>query len=128
MTSPASRRSGPRLLIAAMASRSRVKTRAGPTFIYTPSGPTTLGSMAVLLITAPSGARLPLGNVTVLVSPRARARGIHDHVVGADAVHGGKPLPQRAPPVRRLPPVEDGAEPLAAHGQRVELEQPEATH
>ena len=30
--------------------------------------------MAVLLITAPSGARLPRGNVTVLVSPRERAR------------------------------------------------------
>src|SRR5437867_840001 len=44
---------------------------------------------------------------------RARQLGIHDHVVGSHAVHGLEPLAQRAPATRRLPPVEDGAEPPA---------------
>ena len=35
----------------------------------TPSASTTLGSIAVLLITLPSGARLPRGKLTVLVRP-----------------------------------------------------------
>ena len=38
-----------------------------------PSPSTTEGSIAVLLITDPSGARLPVGKVTVLVNPRAAA-------------------------------------------------------
>ena len=35
---------------------------------------TTRGSMDVLLMTDPSGARLPRGKQTVLVNPRSRAR------------------------------------------------------
>ena len=61
-------------LMARMASRSEVKTLAVPRLRYTPSASTTVGSMAVLLMTEPDGARLPLGNVTVLVRPRSRAR------------------------------------------------------
>ena len=61
-------------LMAAIVARSVVKTRAGPTLRYTPSASTTLGSIAVLLMTAPSGARLPRGKVTVEVRPRSRAR------------------------------------------------------
>ena len=74
MTSPGLTRSGPWLLMAAIAARSRVNTRAGPTFRYTPSASTTEGSIAVLLITEPCGARFPRGNVTVLVRPRTCAR------------------------------------------------------
>ena len=59
--------------MAATAARSVVNTLAGPTLRYTPSTPTTLGSIAVLLMTDPSGARLPHGNVTVEVRPRACA-------------------------------------------------------
>ena len=60
--------------MAAMASRSEVKTRALPVLRYTPSSSTTVGSMAVDLMTEPSGARFPPGNVTVLVRPLDLAR------------------------------------------------------
>ena len=61
-------------LMAVIASRSRVNTRAGPSKKNTPSGDSTAGSMEVLLMTAPSGAKLPRGKVTVLVRPRSRAK------------------------------------------------------
>ena len=50
-------------LMAAIASRSVVKTRADPVMRNTPSSSTTSGSIAVLLITDPSGARLPIGKL-----------------------------------------------------------------
>ena len=41
----------------------------------------------MLLITEPSGARLPRGNVTVLVKPCSlRTARAHDHIIGTDAV------------------------------------------
>ena len=47
----------------------------------------TLGSIAVLLTTEPSGARLPAAKQTVDVSPdRASLIGGKDHVVGIDAI------------------------------------------
>ena len=67
--------------------------------------------MAVLLITEPSGARLPRGNVIVLVSPAAaRLLRRHDHVVGIDAVLRAQALPQRLAPLGALPPVERPSE------------------
>ena len=85
-----------RALIAAIAAGSVRNTFAGPVKRYTPSASTTDGSIAVLLITAPSGARLPLGKHTVDVRPRARRLvGRHDDVVGIDAVAF---LQQRAEP------------------------------
>ena len=69
MSPPLTRSSSSRLLMARTACRSDRKTLAGPTLRYTPSSSTTVGSMAVLLITEPSGAMLPDGNVTVLVRP-----------------------------------------------------------
>ena len=87
-----------------MAARSVVNTRAGPVLRYTPSASTTDGSMAVLLMTEPSGARLPRGKVTVLVSPRSRACvGRHDHVVGIDAVALAQQLAQPARGARSSP-------------------------
>ncbi len=51
-----------------------VNTRAGPILRYTPSLSSSVGSMAVLLTTEPSGERLPWGKVIVLVKPHFRAR------------------------------------------------------
>ena len=48
---------------------SEVKTRAGPVLRYTPSESITDGSIAVDLITEPSGQRFPMGKQTVLVRP-----------------------------------------------------------
>ena len=62
--------SSSRLLIAAIAALSERKTLARPVLRYTPSSSTTVGSIAVLLMTDPSGARLPAGKQTVLVRPR----------------------------------------------------------
>ena len=59
--------------MAAIASASRVKTRAVPCLRYTPSGPTTAGSIAVAFTTLPCGARFPTGKTTVPVSPRSFA-------------------------------------------------------
>src|SRR6185369_15647298 len=98
-------------------------TRAGPVLRYTPSASTPDGSMAVLLITAPSGARLPRGNVTVLVRPRSRARRIHDDVVRVHAVLLHQTLAQRGASRGALPPVERPAEGLAGHGQAALVEQ-----
>ena len=69
-------------------SRLRVtKTRAGPSCDRRRPHRRRDGSIAVLLMTEPSGARLPRGKVTVLVRPRSRrAAGRHDHVVRIDAV------------------------------------------
>jgi hypothetical protein len=47
---------------------------SGPTCRYTPFLPISPGSMAVLLMTYPSGAILPTGKQTVEVSPRDFAR------------------------------------------------------
>jgi len=70
ITSPGRTRAS---LIAAIASRSVVKTRAGPVIRYTPSSSHTVGSMAVALMTEPSGAMLPCGKQIVEVSPRVAA-------------------------------------------------------
>ena len=69
-TSPGLIGSSPCPLIAAIASRSVVKTRAGPSLAIDAVGVDDAGSMAVLLMTEPSGARLPRGKETVLVRPR----------------------------------------------------------
>src|SRR6516164_8025684 len=107
-TSPGLSASGPWLLMARIAARSLVKTRAGPTLRYTPSASTTLGSMAVLLMTAPSGARLPRGNVTV------------------DAVVLAQHLAQPGAALGALPPVEVAVERLAADREAAAVEQAEA--
>ncbi len=60
-------------LIAAIAAASVRNTRASPVNRYTPSDPMTLGSMAVALITDPSGAMFPTGAQNVDVSPRRLA-------------------------------------------------------
>ena len=56
-------------LIAAIAAGSVTKTFAGPVNRNTPSGPMTDGSIAVALITDPSGAMLPVGAQNVEVKP-----------------------------------------------------------
>jgi hypothetical protein len=71
------------------------------------------------LITAPSGARLPRGNVTVLVRPRARPLGRHDHLVGIDAIACREQIAQLCAPLRALPPVQHCAQALAGHRQRL---------
>ena len=82
----------------------------------------------MLLMTEPSGARLPRGNVTVEVRPRsARRLGAHDDVVGIDAVA----LAQQARAARRrrsdlLHQSSDAAERFAGHGQAGQIEQAES--
>ena len=67
--------------------------------------------MAVLLITDPSGARLPWGKVTVEVMPRgARALRVHDDGGRVDAISFLEYGPQPGPALRCFPPVEHAAE------------------
>ncbi len=74
-------------LIAAMASVSRQKTRAGPVLRYTPSESTTRGSIAVLLITEPSGREVAAGEADGAGDAEFPARcGREDHVVRIDAI------------------------------------------
>src|ERR1035441_10023539 len=61
------------LLMAWIAASSVTNTFAGPTCRYTPYSSTREGSMAVLLITEASGARLPTGKQMVEVKPFVRA-------------------------------------------------------
>ncbi len=66
--------------------------------------------MEVLLTTDPSGARLPRGNVTVLVSPRAAAAWRrHDDVVRVDAVRLVEPLAEAPSPLAAFPFVKQVA-------------------
>ena len=63
--------------------------------------------MAVLLMTEPSGARLPTGKVSVRVSPRSAApRRRHDHVVRIDAVLLAQNRPEALAPLGRFPRVQ----------------------
>ncbi len=80
----------------------------------TPSSPISAGSIAVLLITDPSGARFPTGKHTVDVSP-ARPRPIRrkDHLVRIDSIALLQILLQRPPPLALLPPVQALAQRLA---------------
>ena len=73
MTSPGLIGRSPLPFTALIASRSSANTRAGPICRYTLSASVTVASMAVALMTEPSGAMLPTGNTTVLVSPARRA-------------------------------------------------------
>src|SRR5450756_1375225 len=91
----------PPLLIAATAASSVENTRAGPVIRYTPSSPTTLGSIDVLLITDPPGARLPLGNVTVDVNPRRRGPWSHR----PDGCRRAPPTPAATPPAAPIAPT-----------------------
>ena len=82
--------------------------------------------MAVLLMTEPSGARLPTGKQTVEVRPRStRAVGRHDHVIGIDAVALASICGAgRARRSLSLPPVEAGIESVAGDGLHAGVEQP----
>ena len=73
MTSPAWIGRAVSPFTARIASRSSVNTRAGPRWRNTPLASTNEGSIAVAFTTAPSGARLPVGNTMVLVIPARRA-------------------------------------------------------
>ena len=83
--------------------------------------------MAVAFTTEPSGARLPRGNTSVLVRPRARACvGREDDLVGDDAVPLPQELAEAAPPFRLLPPVQVLAERQAGDGEDARVEQAQA--
>ena len=103
--------------MAAMASRSETKTRALPVLRYTPSSSTTVGSMAVDLMTEPWGARLPRGKVTVLVRPfDCGAVGGHDDVVGVYSVDVAEVVAHVLAAFGVFPPVEVFVEGLSGGG------------
>ena len=75
-------------------------------------------------MTEPPGARLPVGKVTVDVRPLfARGIGVHDDVIGIDAVAVAEHLTNRDAAFGLLPPVEHGSELLSGHGQCAGIEQ-----
>ena len=80
--------------------------------------------MAVLLITEPSGARLPCGKVTVGGETGAGGAGrVHDHIAWIDAVT----LLQYAAQLRAargsFPPIERGVQRLAADREDARFQQ-----
>ena len=114
--------------MAAMASRSDVKTRALPVLRYTPSSSTTVGSMAVDLMTEPCGARFPPGKVTVLVRPLDfGAVGGHDDVVGVDAVDVSEVVAHVLSALGIFPPVEVFVEGLPGGGKGRGVEKTEVS-
>jgi hypothetical protein len=81
--------------------------------------------MAVLLMTAPSGARLPRGNVTVLVRPRSRAKaGGRMTEIGIHAIQVEQPLPQHGTTLGARPRFERVSESIARRREGVELSNP----
>ena len=83
--------------------------------------------MAVLLMTDPSGARLPSGKQTVDVRPRLGAHlRRHDHVVRIDAVAFVQLRAQPRPSLGRFPRVELRVERHAADRQHAGVEQAQA--
>ena len=110
-------RSGPLLLMAAIASVSVRKTRAGPRLAIDAVRIHHAGVDGRALDDRAARARdCRAGNVTVEVRPRRRApSGIHDHVVGIDAVALAQHAARSArAPFGLLPPVEHRAERFAA--------------
>ena len=80
--------------------------------------------MAVLLMTAPSGARLPTGKHTVDVSPRDRARsGLMMTSSGSMPSWSLRLAAQGVAALGLLPPVEAGVERFAADGLDAAVEQ-----
>ena len=127
MTSPGSIGAPAEPLIAAMASRSLANTRAGPVSRYTPSSSRARGSMAVLLITLPPGARLPSGKQTVDVIPLApRPIGRADDVVRIDPVRLEEAGSQPRTAFARLPLVEHVVPRPPRDRHRVAVEEPSA--
>ncbi len=77
-------------------------------------------------MTDPSGARLPRGKVTVLVSPRCLALGGREnHVVGLDSVALPQHFSQSHPAFGPLPPFEHLAQAHASDGESFEPQQAE---
>src|SRR5437870_7617150 len=127
MTSPGWTRPGPWLLMAAIAARSRVNTRAGPTLRYRPSGPTTDGygralDHGSLRGQVPSGERYRASQPPALCPLR-----VHDDLVRVDAVDGAQPISERLSPLGAFPPVEDRPEPLAGDRKAALVQQPLAS-
>ena len=80
--------------------------------------------MAVLLTTAPAGARLPLRKATVLVRPRSAARaGRQDHVVGVDPIQLAQAGAQLRAALAVLPQVQGFIEGAALHGAGLQAQQ-----
>ena len=75
--------------------------------------------MEVLLITEPSGARLPCGKHTVEVRPRCAGHvRAHDYVVRIDAIPLAQPLAQSRAAFGLLPPIEHRAQRFARDRER----------
>ena len=80
--------------------------------------------MAVLLMTEPWGARLPVGKVTVLGQPAlSGAVGTHDDAIGINGVLGEQAIAQALAALGAGPPVEDASQRLAGGGQDRVVEQ-----
>ncbi len=91
-----------------------------------PSVSTTEGSIAVDLMTHPSGARLPSGNVTVLVKPRLRAAsGDMMTLSGSTLSRVRQQFAEARAALGLRPPVEVLSERVARRRERVEFEQAE---
>ncbi len=82
------------------------------------------GSMAVLFITLPSGARLPTGKQMVGVSPRARARSGERMTSSASMPSNSRSRSlQRRAALALLPPVQVCVQRLAGHRPHARVEQ-----
>ena len=100
--------------------------RAGEAVTRRPAS-TTDGSIAVLLITAPSGARFPAGRHIVDARPRfAAASGDMITSSGSTPSRSRRRCRSARPPLGRFPPVELLAERAALDGEDRGVEQPGA--
>jgi len=112
-------------LIAAMTSRSRVNTRGAGLAIDTVGVDDRRVDRRALDDRALGREVAARERHRAGEAARAGALGIHHDVVGIHAVGRAEPLAQHRASLRLLPPVEHAAQALAAHGERLEVEETE---